>query len=577
MTFAAEHNLLYLWLLLPLLYLFYLGQRRLRKRLRRFASKQNLARLYRGAAWGRTRYLLLACCFVLLILALAQPRFGFEWVERTHTGRDIYVVLDVSHSMLATDITPNRLQRAKRKLADLLTLLSGDRISLIAFAGAAFVQCPLTVDYAAARLFLDHLRPELIPVRGTAIGAALQLALRSVAKSSNPEGSAIILITDGEDQGTDPLAAARQAKDAGVRIFTIGIGAAEGAPIPAADGGFVKDTQGNLVLTRLDEKTLQEIALLSGGVYVRSVSGDFDLQQIYQRGIQGSIDTQEQGSRKKKVWHEHFHLLLLAAWLLLLTELLLARQRLPLLLLLLGMFPDIGKAQGGHELFAQKKYQEAAQKFLDQEISNPDDLEAVYNRAVSQYYAGDYQRAAQGFAKAAQSPDPQLANKARFNLGNAQVAQQRLEAAQQAYEEVLQNDPQNQKAAENLAWVKEQLKKQQQQKENKDKQQQQQNENKDKQQQQQQSQQQNQQQQQAQHTEQEQQQQSQQQQQQQQAQNTEQEQQQQQAQQQTSPVQQSQTLSAEEVARLLRQLENGRIGVQPRQLQPAPKKKAQDW
>ena len=540
MTFAAAQHLLYLWLLLPLLYLFYLAQRTRHARLQRFANAINLTRLLRPTTWIRTRYLLLALAYVLLVLALAQPRFGFDWVEREQTGRDIYVVLDVSRSMLATDISPNRLQRAKRKLADLLSMLDGDRLSLIAFAGAAFVQCPLTVDYAAARMFLDHLHPALIPVRGTNIGSALQLALRSIEKSSASEGAAIILITDGEDQGTAPLAAAQQAKTAGVKIFAIGIGGAQGAPIPDEGGGFVKDAQGNLVLTRLDEKTLQDIALLTGGVYVRSVSGDFDLQHIYQRGIKKHIDITAQGHSRKKIWHEHFHLPLIAALLLLLLEFLLT-HRLRLSLLLLCLLPSISKAQDGHKLFEQKKYKEAAQEFLNQEISAPDDLEAVYNRAVSQFHAGDYANAAQGFAKATQAQDQQLANRARFNLGNAQVALQRLQEAQQTYEEVLKYEPHNKKADENLAWVKEQIKKQQQQQnKNENKQgQQQQNKNENKQGQQ----------------------------------------QQQQKQEKVAETQEQEQrgLSAEEVERLLRQLESGRIGVKPRNLQPGPKRHPQDW
>ncbi len=560
MIFAAEQNLLYLWLLFPLCCVFYGEQRAGRKRLQRFAAPHNLAHLCPATTWLRTRYLLLALVFVMLVLALARPRLGFEWVEREHTGRDIYVVLDVSRSMLATDIVPNRLQRAKRKLTDLLALLDGDRLSLIAFAGAAFVQCPLTVDYAAARLFLDHLHPSLIPVRGTAIGAALQLALRSIAKkSSPPAGAAIILITDGEDQGTEPLTAARQAKDAGVKIFAIGIGAAQGAPIPAEDGGFVKDAQGNLVLTRLDEKTLRDIALLTGGVYVRSVSGDFDLQQIYQRGIKRHIDTAVQGQSRKKIWHEHFHLPLIVALFLLSLEFLLSR-RFRLSLLFLCLLPTVGRAEDGHTLFEQKKYQEAAQEFLRQEIANPDDLTAVYNRAVSQFRAGDYAAAAQGFAQAAQAQDSQLANKARFNLGNAQVALQRLQEAQQAYEEVLRHAPHDQKATENLAWVKEQIKQQQQDKDEKQSPQQQ-NKNEDRnnssprqdengkqgsaprQ-----------------------------------DQNASSPQQAEQSREQgTAQEQARRDLSAEEVARLLRQLDSGRIGVKPKNLQPAPKSRQQDW
>ena len=556
MSFAQEGYLLYLWLIPILLLVFWAGERLLARRLTRFANLDNLNRLYQRPRYRVLSYCCLVSSFVVLVIALAQPRFGYRWLEQQQQGKDIYVVLDVSKSMLAADIKPSRLQRAKRKLHDLLTMLDGDRISLIAFAGASFVHCPLTNDYAAAQLFLDHLSPELIPVQGTAIGDALQLALKSINETSTAEGAAIILLTDGEDQGTNPLKVAEQAKQQQVKIFAIGIGGNEGIPITTNNGDLIKDRQGNLVLSRLDETTLQQLAIITGGSYVRSVSGDFDLQQIYDKGIHKIADQEfAESGGKRRVWHEHFYLFILIALLLLVIEFITKGYRQPLIGLLL--FVALNRpvvARDGHDAFADKDYQQAARQFLQQEIDNPDDLELTYNRAVSQYFNKNYQGAASGFAKA--TKDPKLALKSWFNLGNSQVALNRLKDAQHSYQQALKLDPNNHKAKENLEWVNQQLQKQEQQDQQQNQQQdQQQNQQQNQQQDQQQNQQQNQQQ--------------------------EQEQQQQQQQQQNEKQGQQSTgdqraLSEEEIAKLLRQLDD-KIGVKPRKLTPAERNNVQDW
>ena len=472
MNFANEYNLLYLWLAPLLVLVFWQAHKSLNKRLARFASSTAVPRLYQRPKM-LLHYLLILFAFLLMIVALARPQFAFEWVERQSKGKDIHVVLDVSQSMLATDISPNRLERAKRKLSDLLSLLAGERVSLIAFAGASFVQCPLTRDYRAAKIFLDHLQPDLIPVQGTVVGEALRLALAGIKKSSQPESAAIILLTDGEDEGSEPLAAAKEAKALGVKVFTIGIGSKEGVPIPDKHGNYLKDRTGNLVLSRLDEATLQQIALLTGGIYVRSVHGDFDLEQVYGRGVRGLADTAH-ASSKKKVWHEHFYLPLLFAFLFLLVEFLL-QVRVKHVVLLVAVLWQGQELQAlgseAHDAFAEKKYQEATSQFLQQEIDDPNDLSATYNRAVSQYFAKDYAGASAGFAKAAQSENEELALKSLFNLGNAQAAQGALQEAVNAYEHVLQRQPENIKAKENLAWAKKLLQ-QQQDKQKQDKQQQ---------------------------------------------------------------------------------------------------------
>ena len=562
MTFAQEGYLLYLWLTPILLLIFWGSEKLLAQRLKRFANPDNLKKIYRQPRYRLSGYCCLVSAFIVLIIALAQPRLGYSWLEQQQGGKDIYVVLDVSKSMLATDIKPSRLQRAKRKLHDLLTMLDGDRISLIAFAGASFVHCPLTNDYAAAQLFLDHLSPDLIPVPGTAIGDALRLALKSIAETSTAEGAAIILLTDGEDQGTEPLKVAEQAKQQRVKIFAIGIGGNEATPITTHEGDLIKDRQGNLVLSKLDETTLQQLAVTTGGSYVRSVSGDFDLQQIYGKGIREKISDQEfaETGGKRRVWHEHFYLFILIAILLLVIEFIAKSYRQPiagLLLLTIVLVSRPASARDGHDAFADKDYQQAARQFLKQEIDNPDDLELTYNRAVSQYFNKDYQGAASGFAKA--TKDPNLALKSWFNLGNSQVALKRLEDAKHSYQQALKIDPNNQKAKENLEWVNQQLKKQQNQQDQQQNQQQNQQD--------QQEQQQNQQDQQDQQNQQDQQQD----QQNQQAQQEQQKQQEQQAQQ-----KQQRGLSEEEVAKLLRQLDD-RIGVKPRKLSPADRNNVQDW
>ena len=247
-----------------------------------------------------------------------QPRWGFQWEDIKRQGIDIMVAIDVSQSMLAEDIKPSRLERAKRKVYDLCRMLEGDRIGLIAFAGTSFVQCPLTLDYGAFKIFLDYLEPDLIPVPGTAIGQAIRAAINSFSRRERTS-KALIIITDGEDHEGNPLEAAQEAKKEGIRIFTIGVGQEGGAPIPMKDGsgGFKKDERGELVLSRLDEAALQKIALETGGSYVRSVTGDLDLNKIYQEDIRGTIEKKELLSTRKKRWEERFQWFLFAAILLL--------------------------------------------------------------------------------------------------------------------------------------------------------------------------------------------------------------------------------------------------------------------
>jgi Ca-activated chloride channel family protein len=275
----------------------------------------------------RLKAVLVTAAVVLLIFALTRPRWGFHWEDIKRTGVDIIIAVDVSQSMRATDVEPSRLERAKREIYDLCSMLEGDRIGLIVFAGSAFTQCPLTLDYGAFRMFLDYVSPELVPSPGTALGPAIRKAVESFARHER-KSKALILITDGEDHGSGPLEAAKEAKREGVKIFTIGIGKPEGAPIPIGDGGgFLKDKQGNVVLSRLDEKTLQKIALETGGSYVRSVTGDMDLEKIYRSQIQGALEKKELRSTRTKRWEERFQWFVFGALALLLIECFLRERR----------------------------------------------------------------------------------------------------------------------------------------------------------------------------------------------------------------------------------------------------------
>jgi Ca-activated chloride channel family protein len=262
-------------------------------------------RTYQKKQKIRLRYLALA--FLFLALAMAQPQWGYRWEEIHQKGVDIVIALDISNSMLAEDIKPNRLKRAQHKISDLLSMLEGDRIGLVVFAGSAFVQLPLTVDYSAARLFLSAVDTDLISNQGTALGQAIQMSMKAF-NLEEQTSKVILLITDGEDQTGNGLHAAKLAEAKGIRIYTIGIGSETGAPIPnlGSGGGFKKDRNGNVILTKLDEITLQKIALKTNGVYVRSVTGDMDLKKIYQENILQKVEKREFKTERRKIWQQRF-------------------------------------------------------------------------------------------------------------------------------------------------------------------------------------------------------------------------------------------------------------------------------
>ena len=264
-----------------------------------------------GVRRGVIKAGLVAIAVAALLVTLAQLQVGYTWEEVERRGVDIVIALDVSDSMLVEDAgrALSRLERAKREIHDLLQMMSGDRVGIVAFAGVAFVQCPMTLDYGAAELFLDALDSEAIPVQGTDLAQALEASLAAF-RGGAAGSKAVLLITDGEDHSGRAMEVANRMAAEGVRVFAIGIGSEEGAPIPAAGGGFRRDRSGAIILSRLDEPTLQQIALATDGRYVRSVTGDLDLEQIYVDGIKASLEEREIEAHRRQRWEDRFQWLL---------------------------------------------------------------------------------------------------------------------------------------------------------------------------------------------------------------------------------------------------------------------------
>ena len=324
----------YLWLLvvLPLFAaLFWLAAHRRRKRLERFGHPAILEELMPEVSTGRVtlRFILFSLALLCLIFAAARPQFGSKLREEKTRGIEMMLTVDVSNSMLAEDFEPNRLERTKYAIGKLFEGLQQDRVGLVVFAGEPKVQLPITSDYRMARAFARKIDPSLVPVQGTAIGKALEQAL--LAFSSNTEqshGRVIILITDGENHEDDAIAVAERAARQGVRIFTIGIGTPEGAPIQIG-GEFIQDENGEMVVSKLNEEMLAQIADITGGAYVRATKQSIGLDEIV-KAI-NEMEKTELSTIRFEELNEQYQYLLIAALVLLLAEFLILDRRNPLL------------------------------------------------------------------------------------------------------------------------------------------------------------------------------------------------------------------------------------------------------
>lgn len=326
----ANPYILYLLLLIPVaVVLFIIAQRHRRRRLERFASSSLLAELTPLASPRRirTKFVLYCLAVAFLIVAAARPQVGSKLREEHQKGIEMMLVVDVSNSMMAEDFEPNRLDRTKFAIDRVVESMKQDRIGVVAFAGEAQVQLPITSDYRMARAFTRKLSPQLVRTQGTDLGAAIKLA--SMSFSSQSEGSRVmILITDGENHESDAMEAAQAAAEKGIAIYTIGIGTPEGAPVMIG-GEYLTDENGDMVVSKLDEKILQEIASATGGAYVRATKQSIGLKEIVDRLKE--LDESDLATTRFEAFDEQYQYPLVVALLLLFVEWLILDRRNPLL------------------------------------------------------------------------------------------------------------------------------------------------------------------------------------------------------------------------------------------------------
>lgn len=460
----SDATLLWLLWLLPLLgSLYWIAARKRRAALARFAEAELMEHLVPQPSTLRAalRPVLVSVALIGIVVAAAGPRWGFQWEEVHRRGVDVVVALDLSRSMLAEDAKPNRLTVAKREIRDLLDLLQGDRIALVAFAGTSFVQCPLTLDYGAFEVFLEPMDPNWVPVGGTDLAAAVRSSIDAFPKNER-SGRAVLLITDGEDHSGELQDAAEEAREAGVHVFVVGIGEPGGAPVPDGRGGFVKEN-GRVVLTKLDEPALKELALTTKGTYVRSAAGDLDLRKIYLEDIRGALQARELSSSRQRRWEERYQLALLPALLLLLLEGLIGPPRRRArrsegkhgatlgLFLALGLsivWPSAAEAswfggsqdpiQAGYQSFKGGEFQAALDHWIEAQVTDPNNAEIDYNIGQAHYRLGNYPEAEKAFQAAAVSDVTELSADASFNAGNAAFQQGRYPEAIAHYEQCLE-------------------------------------------------------------------------------------------------------------------------------------------
>lgn len=302
--------------------LFWLFKRWKKQSLDRFGQPIIIQKLMPETSGSRLflKFTLLILAYSSLIIALADPQTGSKLEKIKRRGVDLVIALDVSNSMLAQDIKPNRLETSKQAISKLIDNLDNDRLGLIVFAGKAYTQMPITTDYAAAKLFLATINPGMVPVQGTAIGEAINQAMESFG--TNKQSKAIVIITDGENHEDDAVAKAHEAASKGIAVYTIGMGLPEGGPIPIMSGGiqigYKKDQDGTTIITRLDEKMLLDIAVAGKGIYVRANNSQAGLKKVFDQI--NKMQKNEYDSQVFSDYEDRFQVFLLISLILLLSE-----------------------------------------------------------------------------------------------------------------------------------------------------------------------------------------------------------------------------------------------------------------
>lgn len=447
---------------------------------------------------ARSRAHLRALCrlsaLILLILAASRPQFGTKMTQITRRGNDVFIAVDVSASMLAEDVSPSRMAKAKRSLGFLIQQLRGDRVGIIQFAGDAFLSCPLTMDLDAARLFLESARVGAVPAAGTALGKAIGRSLEHFPERTGAQ-KFIVLLTDGEDTlGSDPIKAAREAKEKGVRIYTVGLGTTQGEVIRLRNEsgevvGFKKDEKGDTVLSRLDESTLHEAARLTGGRYFRCSPDDTEIAELA-REI-SSHSGQRIDESIHRVREDRYQIPLLLAIVLLLAEILIPQREghfrrifreIRASRIFKGTFrarifwpPALiffclaGTASAdfrtemarGNELCRDGKFDEARRAYFNAQAESPESPEPAYNAGNAHCYEGDYEEALKSYDRARNLAGAIKGRGAKavksaidYNRGWTLFHEGKVEEAIEAFKEVLRRDPGDEDAKFNLEWIK---------------------------------------------------------------------------------------------------------------------------
>ncbi len=325
-------NIEFLWglLIIPLLTIVFIWSRIARKKaLRRFGNLEILKQLMPFSSKGRPvfKFILLTLAMAFIIVGLARPQFGSKLKKVKREGVELIIALDVSNSMMAEDIQPNRLERAKRAISRLIDKLKDDKIGLIVFAGDAYTQLPITSDYNSAKLFLNSVNTQIVPRQGTAIGAAINLAAKSFSPSEQAN-KAIIIITDGENHEDDATNAAKDAAEKGIIVHTIGMGLPEGAPIPVLKNGqkdYLKDRDGKVVVTKLNEQMLEQISSAGKGIYVRANNAQIGLNALFDEI--NKMQKEEMESRVYSEYEDQFQYFFAVGLLLILLEFIILERR----------------------------------------------------------------------------------------------------------------------------------------------------------------------------------------------------------------------------------------------------------
>ena len=325
-------NIEYLWglLIVPLLTIIFVWSRISRKKaLRRFGNEGILAQLMPFSSKNRPvfKFMVLMLALAFIIAGIARPQFGSKLKKVKREGIELIIALDVSNSMMAEDIQPNRLERAVRAISRLIDKLKDDKIGLIVFAGDAYTQLPITSDYNSAKLFLNSVSPQIVPKQGTAVGAAINLAVRSFTPGGEAN-KAVVVITDGENHEDDAVSAAKNAVDNGIVVHAIGMGLPQGSPIPVLLNGqkeYMKDREGNVVITKLDEQMLEQIAGAGEGIYVRANNTEIGLNALFDEI--NKMEKEEMESRIYSEYEDQFQYFFAIALFLILLEFIILERK----------------------------------------------------------------------------------------------------------------------------------------------------------------------------------------------------------------------------------------------------------